>query len=77
MLGRLITAGGLRQALQRARDRYVGFLIEEVAGSLASPSVDQLEQELGDLGLLEQCRPTLSRHDLSTFLNRGERRDGD
>jgi RNA polymerase sigma factor (sigma-70 family) len=61
MLGRSISAGGLRQALQRSRDRYVGFLVEEVAGSLESPTPDQLEQELGDLGLLDQCRPALRR----------------
>jgi DNA-directed RNA polymerase specialized sigma24 family protein len=60
-LGRPITAGGLRQALQRSRDRYVRFLVEEVAGSLESPTPDQLEQELGDLGLLDQCRPALRR----------------
>jgi hypothetical protein len=61
VLGRSISAGGLRQALQRSRDRYVGFLVEEVAGSLASPTADQLEQELGELGLLDQCRPALRR----------------
>ena len=61
LLGRSITAGGLRQALQRSRDQYVGFLVEEVAGSLASPTADELEQELGELGLLEQCRPALRR----------------
>ncbi len=59
VLGRPITAGGLRQALQRRRDQYVGFLVEEVAGSLESPTADQLERELGDLGLLDQCRPAL------------------
>ena len=75
LLDRPISAGGLRQALQRSRDRYVGFLIEEVAGSLDSPTADQLEQELGDLDLLDQCRPALSRLDLSTFLNQGEGRD--
>jgi len=60
-LGRPITAGGLRQALQRSRDRFVEFLVGEVAGSLDSPSTDQVEQELSDLGLLEQCRPALKR----------------
>jgi DNA-directed RNA polymerase specialized sigma24 family protein len=62
-LGRPITAGGLRQALQRSRDQYVGFLVEEVAGSLESPTADELEleQELGELGLLDQCRPALRR----------------
>jgi DNA-directed RNA polymerase specialized sigma24 family protein len=60
-LGRPISAGGLRMALQRARDRFVEFLLEEVAGSLKASAADQLEQELIDLGLFEYCRPALKR----------------
>jgi hypothetical protein len=60
-LGRPISAGGLRMALQRSRDRFVEFLLEEVAGSLQVPTADHLEQELIDLELLEYCRPALKR----------------
>jgi DNA-directed RNA polymerase specialized sigma24 family protein len=60
-LGRPISAGGLRMALQRSRDRFVEFLLEEVAGSLKAPTADQLERELIDVGLFEYCRPALKR----------------
>jgi hypothetical protein len=61
VLGRPISAGGLRMALQRSRDRFVGFLLEEVAGSLGAPGKDELEQELIDLNLLGYCGPALKR----------------
>jgi RNA polymerase sigma-70 factor (ECF subfamily) len=61
VLGRPISAGGLRMALQRSRDRFVEFLLEEVAGSLRVPGKDDLEQELIDLNLLEYCRPAMKR----------------
>jgi RNA polymerase sigma-70 factor (ECF subfamily) len=60
-LGRPITAGGVRMALQRSRDRFVGFLLEEVKGSLNSPTPDELEEELIALDLMEYCRPVLRR----------------
>jgi RNA polymerase sigma-70 factor (ECF subfamily) len=62
ILGRPITAGGVRMALQRSRDRFVGFLLEEVAGSLNSPTPHELEEELIALDLMEYCRPVLRRH---------------
>jgi RNA polymerase sigma factor (sigma-70 family) len=61
-LGRSITAGAFRQAVQRARHRFVNYLIKEVAGSLEHPSLDQIEDELRDLELLEFCRPFLKRN---------------
>jgi hypothetical protein len=61
-LGRPISAGGLRMALQRARDRFVEFLLAEVAASLKEPTQEFLEEELIDLGLMEYCRPALSRN---------------
>jgi RNA polymerase sigma-70 factor (ECF subfamily) len=61
VLGRPISAGGLRMALQRSRDRFVEFLLEEVAGSLRVPGAEELEQELIDLDLLEYCRPAMKR----------------
>jgi RNA polymerase sigma-70 factor (ECF subfamily) len=60
-LGRPISAGGLRMALQRSRDRFVEFLLQEVAGSLKAPTPDLLEEELIDLRLLDYCRPALKR----------------
>jgi RNA polymerase sigma-70 factor (ECF subfamily) len=60
-LGRPISAGGLRMALQRARDRFVQFLLAEVAASLKDPTEEHVEEELIDLGLREYCRPALKR----------------
>jgi RNA polymerase sigma-70 factor (ECF subfamily) len=60
-LGRPISAGGLRMALQRARDRFVEYLLEEVKASLKTPTEELVEQELIDLGLMEYCRPALKR----------------
>jgi RNA polymerase sigma-70 factor (ECF subfamily) len=60
-LGRSISAGAFRQAVQRARHKYVNYLIKEVAASLEKPSLDQIEEELGDLELLDFCRPYLKR----------------
>jgi RNA polymerase sigma-70 factor (ECF subfamily) len=64
-LGRPISAGGMRMALQRARDRFVEYLLAEVAASLKDPTDEQVEHELIDLGLIEYCRPALKRSDRS------------
>jgi RNA polymerase sigma-70 factor (ECF subfamily) len=60
-LGRAVTAGAFRQAVQRARLKYVSFLIDEVKASLQDPSPENVEEELGDLGLLEFCRSFLKQ----------------
>jgi RNA polymerase sigma-70 factor (ECF subfamily) len=60
-LCRPITAGAFRQAVQRARHRFVNYLIKEVAASLEHPSLEQIEDELRDLELLDFCRPYLKR----------------
>jgi RNA polymerase sigma-70 factor (ECF subfamily) len=57
LLGRPLTAGAVRQAVQRSRRKYVDFLLTEVLASLNRPSQDELEEELSDLRLLEYCRP--------------------
>jgi RNA polymerase sigma-70 factor (ECF subfamily) len=61
VLGRTVTAGAFRQAVQRARHKYVRFLIQEVKDSLQDPSPENVEEELGDLGLLEFCRSYLKQ----------------
>jgi RNA polymerase sigma factor (sigma-70 family) len=60
-LGKPLTADGIRQALRRARERFADLLIEEVAQSLESPTVAELEQELRELNLLSYCQPALQR----------------
>jgi RNA polymerase sigma factor (sigma-70 family) len=56
-LDRPLSAGAVRQALQRSRRKYVNYLIAEVLASLEHPTRDELEEELSDLNLLEYCRP--------------------
>ncbi len=61
VLGRAVTAGALRQLLQRSREQWVKYLIDEVKVSLKTPSRDEVEEELADLKLLELCKPVLNR----------------
>jgi DNA-directed RNA polymerase specialized sigma24 family protein len=60
-LGKRFTADGIRKILQRAREKFAEFLIEDVSQSLSDPTPEALEQELRDLGLLAYCRPILER----------------
>jgi len=62
-LSRPLTAGAVRQSLQRSRRKYVDFLLTEVLASLDRPSQDELEEELSDLRLLDYCRPFMKRRD--------------
>ncbi len=60
-LGRPISTGAFRQAVVRARERFVELLLHEIAATLDSPDAEQIEEELADLRLLEFCRPKLRR----------------
>jgi RNA polymerase sigma factor (sigma-70 family) len=60
-LGKSLTSSGVRQTLHRAREKFAELLLEEVAHSLESPTVEHLEEELLDLGLIDYCRPALQR----------------
>jgi RNA polymerase sigma-70 factor (ECF subfamily) len=60
-LGRPFTEEAVRTTLSRARKRFAQFLIEEVERSLGKPTLDELEGELAQLGLLPYCARTLAR----------------
>jgi hypothetical protein len=60
-LGRGLSSDWVRKRLHLAREKYTDFLLEEVAQSLSDPSLEALEQELIDLGLLERCRSAMER----------------
>jgi RNA polymerase sigma factor (sigma-70 family) len=60
-LGRLLTDGGIRQILHRAREKFADLLIAEVRRSLVSPDADALREELAELGLLPYCQSALNR----------------
>jgi RNA polymerase sigma factor (sigma-70 family) len=57
------TSGAVRQTLQRSREKYVTYLLDEVRASLDNPSRADLEQELIDLNLLHYCRPFMKRRE--------------
>jgi DNA-directed RNA polymerase specialized sigma24 family protein len=60
-LGKPLNAPAVRQILHRARERFAGLLLDEVAQALANPTPEQLEEELQELGLLEHCRSALQQ----------------
>jgi RNA polymerase sigma-70 factor (ECF subfamily) len=59
--GRPFNEVAVRQLLHRAREKFAGFLLEEVARSLGSDEPGRIEEELSELGLLAYCRPALDR----------------
>jgi len=61
VLGKRLTAAGVRQTLHRARDRFAELLLDEIAHGLQSPTGADLEEELIDLGLLQHCQSALQR----------------
>jgi RNA polymerase sigma-70 factor (ECF subfamily) len=60
-LGRPLTAAGVRKTLERARDKFTDFLLEDVRHSLEGADLDQVEEELAELNLLKYCRDALRR----------------
>lgn len=58
-LDRAISKSNLRVILHRARDRFAESLIDTVADSLSSGTLDDIEEELADLELLEYCQQAL------------------
>ncbi|MBI3469667.1 MAG: sigma-70 family RNA polymerase sigma factor [Planctomycetes bacterium] len=56
-----LTDTAVRRILQRAREKFADLILADVAASLESQSVEDLEQELIDLGLLSYCRSALDR----------------
>jgi len=62
-LGRSVGADWVRKTLQRARDLFADYLLDEVEAYLDRPSLAELDGELNELGLREYCRPALARRD--------------
>lgn len=54
-----LTASWVRQTVHRAREKFAEALVNEVVQTLRDPTVDSIEQELIDIGLIEYCRPVL------------------
>jgi RNA polymerase sigma factor (sigma-70 family) len=64
--GKPVKQGTIRVTLHRARERFADLLIDEVARSLQTSDVAQMEQELIDLDLLAYCAPALERRKRET-----------
>lgn len=58
-LGRPLRADAVRQTLHRSREKFAGLLLDEILQTLREPTLETLEAELIDIGLLEYCRPAL------------------
>ncbi len=68
-LGKPLAADAVRKNLQRAHAKFAELLLDEVAASLAEPTLEELENELRELDLLRYCRPALENrkaHDRGT-----------
>jgi RNA polymerase sigma factor (sigma-70 family) len=61
LMGTEVSAEWVYKKLHLARQKFADLLIKETALTLAEPSMEELEQELLDLGLLEYCRAGLKR----------------
>ncbi len=60
-LGRPFTAAGVRQTIHRAREQFADLLLDEVAQSLQTTNLHDVEQELADLELLSYCTDAIQR----------------
>jgi RNA polymerase sigma-70 factor (ECF subfamily) len=60
-LGQEPPATWVYKHLHRARQKFAGFLVAEVARTLDCPGAEELGQELAELGLLRWCQPALDR----------------
>lgn len=61
LLGKPLTAAGVRKTLERARDRFADLLLDEIAQALTDATPERMEEELIDLNLLDHCRSALER----------------
>jgi RNA polymerase sigma factor (sigma-70 family) len=60
-LDKPLTSGNVRVLLHRARQRFGELLLAEIAHSLATSNIEQIEQELIDLSLHSYCRDAIRR----------------
>jgi RNA polymerase sigma-70 factor (ECF subfamily) len=60
-VGKTFSVHGYRQALHRAREKFADLLLREVERSLPNPTLEEVEQELIDLGWLSCCQAALER----------------
>lgn len=61
VLGQELTPAAVRNRLQHAREKWVGFIVDEVKLGLSDKSRSAVEEELADLRLLHLCKPVIER----------------
>ena len=61
LLGKKVSPEWVRKRLHFAREKFTDLLLDEVAESLGTPTLDELEEEVIDLGLQDHCRAALER----------------
>lgn len=60
-MGKPLSPEWVRKRVHYAREKFTELLLDEVAQSIHSPSLDDIERELLDLELLDRCRGALAR----------------
>jgi RNA polymerase sigma-70 factor (ECF subfamily) len=60
-LGQEPATAWVHKHLHKARQKFADLLVAEVAQTLDCPGVQELGEELAELGLLQWCRPALDR----------------
>jgi RNA polymerase sigma-70 factor (ECF subfamily) len=58
-VGKPLDSQWIRKRLHNARRKFAELLLDDVARTLEMPTVENVEEELVDLGLLEYCRAAL------------------
>jgi RNA polymerase sigma-70 factor (ECF subfamily) len=59
--GKKVTAAWVRQTLHRAREKFMDVLVQAVLATMADPTLNDLENELGELGLLTYCKSAVAK----------------
>ena len=60
-IGKAVTANRLRVLLHRSRGKFANHLIDVVAESLGSSSLEDVEDELAEIRLLQYCQSVLEQ----------------
>jgi hypothetical protein len=58
-VGKPLDSQWVRKRLHNARRKFAELMLDDVARTLETPTVEDLEEELLDLGLLDYCRSVL------------------
>jgi RNA polymerase sigma-70 factor (ECF subfamily) len=61
VVGKPLSAEWIHKRLFLAREKFVQLLLQEVQDTLDNPTLDELESEIAELGLMEYCRDGLEQ----------------